>query len=62
MKHVERISGFIGLLLLAAFFAPYIIKLPQLDITLILLGGVVLAAFDWYSNLKDGKSPPGKKR
>ena len=55
MRTVERVSGLIGLLLLVAFFAPYIFKLPQLDITLILLGGVVLAAFDWYGNLRSDK-------
>jgi hypothetical protein len=52
LKNVERFSVLVGLLLLIAFFAPYIWKLPQIDITLILLGGVALAAFDAYSQLK----------
>jgi hypothetical protein len=43
---VHRISHIIALLLLIAFFMPYIIKLPQLDITLVLLGGLVLAVYD----------------
>jgi hypothetical protein len=49
MKAFRRFSGLIGLLLLAAFFAPYVIKLPQLDITLIMLGGLVLATYDYFS-------------
>jgi hypothetical protein len=50
MKGFERLAGFVGLLLLAAFFAPYVIKLPQLDITLILLGGLALAGYDFFTS------------
>lgn len=50
MKKVERFSSLVGLLLLVAFFAPYVAKLPQVDITLILLGGLVLAGYDFYSS------------
>lgn len=48
MKKTERLAGLLGLVLLVAFFAPYVIKLTQIDITLILLGGLTLAAYDWY--------------
>ncbi|MFZ9162071.1 MAG: hypothetical protein ACO21Q_05505 [Burkholderiaceae bacterium] len=44
-----KLGGLIGLILLLAFFAPYVFKLPQLDITLILLGGVALAVWDFIS-------------
>jgi hypothetical protein len=47
------VTGLIGLILMAAFLLPYIFKLPQLDITLILLGGLGLAVFDFYSSNKD---------
>jgi hypothetical protein len=50
MKKIERLAGFLGLLLLAAFFAPFILKLPQIDITLILVGGLALAAFDYFKS------------
>jgi hypothetical protein len=50
MKGFERLAGFVGLLLLVAFFAPYVIKLPQLDITLILLGGLALAGYDFFTS------------
>ncbi|MFM1858592.1 MAG: hypothetical protein ACO3QP_02460 [Burkholderiaceae bacterium] len=40
------LGGLIALVLLAAFFLPYIFKLPQLDITLILVGGLALAIYD----------------
>lgn len=53
MKRVENITGLIGLILLAAFLAPYIIKIPQVDITLILLFGLALAAYDFFTS-KDG--------
>jgi len=48
MKKVERLSALVGLLLLAGFFAPYVVKLPQVDISLILLGGLALAAADFW--------------
>ncbi len=47
---VERLAALVGLMLLVAFFAPYVFKLPQLDITLILLGGLVLATFDFWKS------------
>lgn len=53
MKSLERYTGLIGLVLMAAFLVPYIWKLPQLDITLILLGGLGLAAYDYFSSSKD---------
>ncbi|MCU0763851.1 MAG: hypothetical protein ACK40L_07680 [Hydrogenophaga sp.] len=56
MKQLQRITGLIGLLLMAAFLVPYIMKLPQLDITVILLGGLGLAAYDFYSSGKDDSS------
>jgi hypothetical protein len=37
MKSLQRVTGLIGLILMAAFLLPYIFKLPQLDITLILM-------------------------
>jgi hypothetical protein len=52
MSKLEKFAGLLGLLLLVAFFAPYVIKLPQLDITLILLGGLVLAGYDFFTKKK----------
>ncbi len=56
MKSLERFTGLVGLVLLAAFLVPYILKLPQLDITLILLGGLGLAGYDYFSSGKDDKT------
>jgi hypothetical protein len=50
MKRIEKLAGFIGLLLLAAFFAPFVLKLTQIDITLILLGGLALAGYDFFTS------------
>ena len=52
MKKFEIAAGFVGLLLLVAFFAPYVHKLPQADITLILLGGLALAGYDFFTSEK----------
>ncbi len=56
MKSLERFTGLLGLVLFAAFLLPYIFKLPQLDITLILVGGLGLAVFDYFSSGKSDKS------
>lgn len=53
MKSFRRVTGLIGLIMLTAFFAPYVFKLPQLDITLILLGGLVLATYDYLTSGDD---------
>ncbi|MEY3047924.1 MAG: hypothetical protein ACO3WO_03500 [Burkholderiaceae bacterium] len=46
---VERFAGFVGLMLLVAFFVPYVVKVQQLDILIILLGGIVLAVVDFLT-------------
>lgn len=50
MKSIERYTGLVGLILLIAFFAPYVLKIPQIDITLILLFGLALAAYDFFTS------------
>jgi len=53
MKSLQRVTGLVGLILLAAFLMPYILKMTQLDITLILMGGLTLAVFDYFSSDSD---------
>jgi hypothetical protein len=50
MKKIEKLAGLVGLLLLVAFFAPFVLKLTQIDITLILLGGLALAGYDFFTS------------
>ena len=50
MKSTERYTGLIGLILLVAFFTPYVLKIPQIDITLILLLGLALAVYDFFTS------------
>jgi hypothetical protein len=50
MKKFEKLAALIGLLLLTAFFAPYVHKLPQVDISVILLGGLALATYDFFTS------------
>lgn len=52
MKKIEILAGFVGLSLLVAFYVPYVHKLPQLDISLILLGGLALAGYDFFTSKK----------
>lgn len=56
MKPLQRVTGLIALILMAAFLVPYIMKLPQLDITVILLGGLALAVYDYLSSGKDDEA------
>lgn len=56
MKSLERFTGLVGLVLVAAFLIPYIWKLPQLDITLILLGGLGLSVYDYFSSVKEDET------
>lgn len=53
MKSIERIAGFAALILLLMFFGPYIHKLKEIDITLILLGGAALVAFDFWTSHRE---------
>jgi len=50
---IQRLTNLIALLLLLAFLAPYIYKLSQIDITLVLLGGACLAIYDFFSAKDD---------
>jgi|GEM_PF-310236 hypothetical protein len=43
-----RLGGLVALLLLLAFFTPYVLKVSQIDITVILLGGMALALADFF--------------
>lgn len=45
-----RFMGLIALIMLLAFLAPYIVKLSQWDITLVLLGGGLLAIYDFIKH------------
>jgi len=51
----NKIFGLIGLALLALFFFPIAYKLKQLDLTLLLLGGLAMPLYDLLSNQKNAK-------
>jgi len=50
-----KIFNLIALVLLALVFLPYVLKLQQLDLTLLLLGGIAMPLYDLLSNQKDAK-------
>lgn len=47
---LSKATDLVALLMLLAFLAPYIYKLKQIDITLVLIGGVLLAIYDFISS------------
>ncbi len=49
---LERFTNLIALLLLLAFLVPYIHKLSQIDITLVLIAGAALAVIDFLTPQK----------
>ena len=44
---ISRVTNLIALAMLLAFLAPYLHKLSQVDITLVLLAGAGLAVYDF---------------
>lgn len=50
-----KIFSLIALVLLALFFLPYVLKLHQLDLTILLLGGIAMPLYDLLSNQKKTK-------
>ncbi len=42
-----RLGSFVALVLLIAFFVPYVLKVSQVDIAVILIGGIALAIADF---------------
>lgn len=50
-----KIFNLVALALLVLFFVPYVLKLQQLDLTLLLLGGIAMPIYDLLSNQKDAK-------
>lgn len=47
---LSKATDLVALLMLLAFLAPYIYKLKQIDIMLVLIGGALLAIYDFISS------------
>lgn len=47
------IAGLIGLVLLVAFLAPPVIKLQRPALAVVVLIGIVMAAYEFYEQLRD---------
>lgn len=50
-----KIYSVTALVLLALFFLPFVLKLQQLDLTVLLLGGIAMPLYDLLSNQKNAK-------
>lgn len=46
----KRIYKLFALLLLAIFFLPYIIKIKELDLVALLIAGLALPAYDFFTS------------
>lgn len=44
----NRLIQFIALLLLVLFFLPYIVKLQQTDLIIVLLAGIAMPVYDFF--------------
>lgn len=51
----KRIFNYVAMVLLALFFLPYVWKLQQLDLILVLLGGLAMPLYDLLSNQENKK-------
>ena len=50
----QRLIQFFALCLLGLFFLPYIWKLKQVDLLVILIAGMAMPAFDFFFNRPGG--------
>ena len=50
-----KFFNYLGMTLLALFFLPYVLKLKQIDLILILLGGLAMPLYDLLSNQESKK-------
>jgi len=46
----KRLINLFALLLLGLFFLPYIVKLKQWDLLFLLIGGLALPAYDFFTD------------
>lgn len=51
----SKIFDTVALLLLAMFFLPYVYKLPQVGLIVILLGGLAMPIYDFVFHQKTDK-------
>lgn len=50
-----RIYNYVAMILLALFFWPFVHKLPQVDLIVILLAGLAMPLYDLLSNQESKK-------
>ncbi|MBX3611598.1 MAG: hypothetical protein KF871_17015 [Hydrogenophaga sp.] len=46
----SRLIQFVALCLLVLFFLPYVIKLQQVDLIIVLLAGIAMPVYDFIRN------------
>ena len=49
----KRIYNLLALLMLGLFFLPYIVKIKQWDLVFILVAGLALPAYDFWTSRND---------
>jgi ABC-type iron transport system FetAB permease component len=48
----KTIAGLVGLLALVGFLLPAIFKLKSVALSLVVLAGIAMAAYEYYENLR----------
>jgi len=50
---LKMLAGIVAIMLFVAYFGPIVVKLKDLPLTIVVLGGIVLVAIDFWESLAD---------
>ncbi len=53
--NIKLLTGLLGLLMLAAFLLPPVLKLKAVSLSLVALVGLGMAAYEFYENLRENR-------
>lgn len=53
--NIKMLTGLLGLLMLAGFLLPPILKLKAVSLSLVALAGLGMAAYEFYENLRENR-------
>lgn len=53
--NIKLLTGLLGLLMLAGFLLPPLLKLKAVSLSLVIFAGLGLAAYEFYENLRENR-------
>lgn len=53
--NIKLLTGLLGLLMLAGFLLPPVLKLKAVSLSLVVLAGLGMAAYEFYENLRENR-------